>query len=51
METFSFTNVNFIVIGIFVGVVFIIIALQVKNRIASKFLHYIKTKFGKYSQP
>lgn len=47
MESFSFTNINFIAIGIILGVAFIIIAIQIKNRFASKFLHLLKTKFFK----
>lgn len=53
MESYFFTNINVFIGGLIVAILFLIVAFQIKNRMATKFLHYLKQKllsFRKRSQ-
>jgi hypothetical protein len=45
MESDSFLNFNIIALGIIAVAIFVIVAIQIKSRKSSKFLHLIKEKF------
>lgn len=48
MESNSFLNVNLVALGIIVAAIFVVVAIQIKNRKASKYLHILKEKlFGR----
>lgn len=44
MESYFFTNINVFVTGLIIAILLLVVAFQIKNRMASKFLHYLKQK-------
>ncbi|RCK75163.1 MAG: hypothetical protein IGBAC_1299 [Ignavibacteriae bacterium] len=47
MESFFFTNINIIFVGLIGLLLLIILAFQIKNRKLGRFLHYLREKFSK----
>jgi hypothetical protein len=48
MQSDSFLNFNLVALGIIALAIFLVVAIQIKSRKSSKFLHNIKEKlFGK----
>lgn len=41
----DFLNINLIALGIIAAAIFVVVAIQIKNRKASKYLHIFKEKF------
>jgi flagellar biogenesis protein FliO len=47
-NSFNFLNINLVALGIIAAAIFVVVAIQIKNRKTSKYLHIIKEKlFGR----
>ena len=50
MESFFFTNINIFIVGLIGIFLLIVVAIQIKNRKTTKFLHYLKQKFFNFKK-
>ncbi|MBU2636306.1 MAG: hypothetical protein KJ963_04380 [Bacteroidetes bacterium] len=44
MSSDIFTDINAIFLGFIIAIIFVLIIIQIKNRKALKYLHYLKNK-------